>query len=92
MLSPEVGRALADLGGFALFLLTVSIAGVGLYRQWWVPGWVYRQERQSRITAEIQAVRNGEALEKLARAVTRDERKPRRPPPVAEIASPHDPD
>ena len=90
MIDPALGKQLADLGGFALFLLTVTIAGVGLYRQWWVPGWVYRQERQSRITAEIQAVRNGEALEKLARAVTGE--RPVRKRPAEQPASIHDPD
>jgi hypothetical protein len=80
VLSPELGKALSDIGGFALFLLTVVTAAVGLLKQWWVPGWVYRQERESRISAEIQAVRNGEALEKLARAVTGDRSAPRKRP------------
>jgi len=90
VLSPEFAQSLADLGGFALFLLFVIVAAVGLYRQWWVPGWVYRQERQSRITAEIQAVRNGEALEKLARVVTGE--RPVRKRPAEQPASIHDPD
>ena len=95
MLSPELGKALADLGGFALFLLTVAVAAVGLHRRWIVPGWVYQQEREARQTAETQAIRNAEALEKLARAVTRDVVKSRRPavaPVAARVASPHDPE
>ena len=70
-------------------------AAAGLLKQWWVPGWVYRQEREARQTAETQAIRNAEALEKLARAVTRDVVKSRRPavPSVAaRITSPHDPE
>ena len=74
MPSPELAAQLADLGGFALFLLVLSIAAVGLWRQWWVPGWLYRQEVESRKTAETQALRNAEALEKLARSVARDPR------------------
>ena len=72
MIDPSIGAQLADLGGFALFLLVIVIAAVGLYRQWWVPGWVYRAERESRQTAETQATRNAEAIEKLTRAVTRE--------------------
>jgi len=95
VLSPELAKALADLGGFALFLFTVVTAAVGLHRQWFVPGWVYRQEREARQIAETQAIRNAEALEKLARAVTRDAAKPRHQPaaPVAaRVPSPHDPE
>ena len=95
MLSPELAKALADLGGFALFLLAVVIAAVGLYRQWWVPGWLYRSSERAREVAETQAIRNAEALEKLARAVTRDAAKPRHQPaaPVAaRVPSPHDPE
>lgn len=42
MIDPSIGKALADLGGFALFLLTVVTGVVGLHRQWWVPGFFYR--------------------------------------------------
>ena len=85
-------QALADLGGFALFLFVVVSAAIGLHRRWIVPGWIYQQERDARQKAETQALRNAEALEKLARAVTRDERRPRRPPAPVAYVSPHDPD
>ena len=75
MIDPALGQQLADLGGFALFLLVVVVAAVGLQRQWIVPGWVYRQEREARLTAETQATRNAEALQKLARAVSREPRR-----------------
>lgn len=75
MIDPALGQQLADLGGFALFLLTVVIAAVGLFRQWWVPGWVFLAEREARLTAETQATRNAEALQKLARAVSREPRR-----------------
>lgn len=39
----SLGKALSDLGGFALFLVTVAVAVVGLHRQWWVPGWIWRE-------------------------------------------------
>lgn len=79
MLTPELGKALSDIGGFALFILVVLVAAVGLYRRWWVPGWLYDQERQARLVAEAQAERNATALaavvpvmRRILRAVTRD--------------------
>jgi hypothetical protein len=79
MLDPALGQALADIGGFALFLLTVVTAGIGLFRRWWVPGWLFDREVEARKIAETQATRNAEALERLAKVVggERDER-PRR--------------
>jgi hypothetical protein len=70
--SPELAAQLSDLGGFALFLLFVLTAAVGLWKQWWVPGWLYRQERDARLTAETQALRNADALQKVAKAMTSD--------------------
>lgn len=80
MPTPELAQSLADIGGFALFILTVLVVVVGLYRQWWVPGWLYNQEREARKTAETQALRNAETLEKLARAASREPRRAPRPP------------
>lgn len=79
MISAELGSQLADIGGFALFLLTVAIAGIGLFRRWWVPGWMFDREVEARRTAETQATRNAEALERLARVVSGDhDDRPRR--------------
>lgn len=39
-----LGRAAADLGGFALFLVLLIVIGVGLWRRWWVPGWLYLEK------------------------------------------------
>lgn len=38
---PAIGRSLSDLGGFALFLVAVVVAVVGLFRRQVVMGWVY---------------------------------------------------
>lgn len=56
MIDPALGQQLADLGGWAMFLLVVAIAAIGLIRQWWVPGWIYRDERawRERMTAAIE--------------------------------------
>jgi len=72
VIDPALGSQLADLGGFALFLLVIVIAAVGLYRQWWVPGWVYRRLEERLDKAETAALRNAEAIEKLTRAVNRE--------------------
>lgn len=59
---PAIGRALSDLGGFALFITTVVVSVVGLHRQWIVPGWIYREKADdvrelnrtvARLTAEL---------------------------------------
>lgn len=87
----DLAQSIQDLGLAGMLVLIVVVATVGLARQWWVPGWVYRDERAKRITSEVQAVRNGEALEKLARAVTNDRIARARPaakPPVPA----HDPE
>ena len=78
MPSPDQVQALSDLGGFALFLFAVALGAIGLFRGWIVPGWLYNQERDARKTAEIQALRNAQALEKLRRELARDPRR-RRP-------------
>jgi hypothetical protein len=82
VIDPQLGQQLADLGGFALFLLTVVAGATGLFRGWIVPGWVYKAERDARKTAEIQALRNAQALEKLRRELARDphRRRPDGPP------------
>lgn len=54
MPSPEQVKALADLGGFALFLAVVIVAAIGLFRRWWVPGWWFTDERQARMSAEAE--------------------------------------
>ena len=83
MLTPELTSAIADLGGFALFIGCILIGGIGLYRKWWVPGWLYEREVEARKVAETQALRNAETLEKLARAVARDPRLRNQRPPDA---------
>ena len=75
MLDPSFARALADIGGFALFLFGVIVAGVGLWRRWWVPGWMYQQERDARLVAETQAVRNAEMLTAILRMLKDDRRR-----------------
>lgn len=74
MISPELGKALADLGGFALFLLVVVVAAVGLYKRWFVPGWIYEQEREARLQAEADLRANNSTLAEILRLVKRGRR------------------
>lgn len=76
---PALGRSLADLGSFALLvLLVVGPIGFGLWKQWWVPGWLYRDERARRVAAEADVARLTKA------AANRGARDDRRRHPVAD--------
>lgn len=59
MIDPAIGRQLADIGGMALFLLHIVVDAVGLYRQWWVPGWMWRGVvgENLELKAELKATR-----------------------------------
>jgi hypothetical protein len=70
--SPELAKALSDLGGFALFLLAVVIAAVGLFRRWYVPGWMYDRLYDDWKLLRDQVDRNSKALDMLAEAARRD--------------------
>lgn len=61
-MTPEQLKYVTDLGGLALFVLSVAIAAIGLHRQWWVPGWVHRNEVDRRVKAEA-------TVERLTRSV-----------------------
>lgn len=43
-------RDWASIGGWSLFIGLVILIVVGVYRGWWVPGWMYRA--QSKTLAE----------------------------------------
>ena len=45
-------QALADVGGWAAFLASWIVIGVGLYRKWWVLGIFYAP-----LEAEVKALR-----------------------------------
>lgn len=58
----DLAKSIQDLGLAGIIVLMVVVAAVGLARQWWAPGWIYKRELDGRITAEIQAARNAEHL------------------------------
>ena len=60
MPTPEQAAQLADLGGAAISVFLVTLATVGLHRQWWAPYWVIRslEKRLRDIEAENEAWRS----------------------------------
>ena len=71
-ISPDLLKALSDLGGTTLFVGVVIVAAIGLYRQWWVPGWLYRSEREGRQRAEREARASATTVSRLTMALTRE--------------------
>ena len=61
--------ALAEAGPVAILLVGIGLLTWGFVKGYVVPGWLYRQEREQRVKAEIQAERNTDALEAVAATV-----------------------
>lgn len=59
----------ADAGPVALLIFGIAAIVLGAIRGDWVPGWLFKQEREQRLKAETQAERNTEALEAVAATV-----------------------
>lgn len=73
-ISPELGRQLADVGGMALFLLLLVAVGIGLLRQWWVPGWLYRAVVAELIDARAENKELRQTVSRLTTQLTRERR------------------
>lgn len=58
----DLAKSIQDLGLAGIIVLMVLVLVFGGARQLWVWGWTYRQERETRIVAETQAVRNAESI------------------------------
>ena len=74
MLTPEQVAQLTDLGATGLLIMVVAGILIGLFRQWWVPGWIWRQLRADWQTLRDQADRNAKAIEMLADEARRRDR------------------
>ena len=63
-------KAIADAGGWTACILLIAIIGIGATKKfrWWVPGWIYEDERAQRGISEAQSDRTTKALEKMATA------------------------
>jgi hypothetical protein len=70
--TPTDLATLADLGWATLFLGIVVTGSWALHRGHWVPGWVYRAERDRRIKAESALE---ELVERTIRRSLRDARR-----------------
>ena len=64
----DLASSIQDLGLAGMLILVSVVAVIGSAKGWFVFGWIYRQEREARITAETQAVRNAESLAKASEA------------------------
>ena len=70
MPDPTTLKALADAGGWTLFVGLIVVIGLGATKKFrfWVPGWIYEDELKQRAIADAQAERTTKLLEKQATA------------------------
>lgn len=68
----QVVKALADAGGWAACIFLVTLIGIGATKRFrfWVPGWIYEDERHQREVAETQTERTIKTLEKQTTAIS----------------------
>lgn len=69
-IDPGAIKALVEGGGWAVVVAMILAAGVGVLREWWVPGWIYRR-------SEARADRNEAALRALTQEIRRALRRAR---------------
>lgn len=69
-----LGKAVADIGGWAAFFGLMALLAVGGVRRWWVFGWMYDRVETRAEKSDTQAERNAESLEAMSRTVERLER------------------
>jgi len=75
VLNPADVKTLVDLGGLALFVAFVVAAGMGLFRQAWVPGWLWRRERERRESAEAEVKKQAATISRLSRQLASERRR-----------------
>lgn len=75
MIDPVLGSQLADLGGFALFLLLVVVIGVGLLRKWWVPGWLFAERTVERDAAILELKQASKTIGQLTLQLSRERKR-----------------
>jgi hypothetical protein len=74
-IDPALGSQLADLGGFALFLLLVVTIAVGLWRGWWVPGFIAREWKGERDQARTELAEARKTVNTLTVELARERRR-----------------
>lgn len=75
MPTPTDLAAWSDAGAFVLFLALLLVVGIGLQRQWWVPGSQYRdlERREAKAQAELDA--KDKTIARLTLQLTRERRR-----------------
>ena len=68
MPTPADAKALVDLGSTVILVLLIILIFVGLFRRWWVPGYLYDELREDWRKLRDQGDQNAKALEKNAEA------------------------
>lgn len=69
-----LGKAIADIGGWAAFFALMALLAIGGQRRWWVFGWMYDRVEARAEKSDVQAERNAESLELMTKTVERLER------------------
>jgi hypothetical protein len=64
-----IGKAIADIGGWAAFLALVALIAITGARRGWVWGWMYDRSEKAREISDTQAERNAESLETSSKAL-----------------------
>jgi uncharacterized membrane protein YciS (DUF1049 family) len=67
-----IGSTLADLGGFALFLILAVVAGVGFFRKWFVFGWLFEERTRERDDARAEVKQLQLVVSKLSARLSRE--------------------
>ena len=75
MIDPALGKQLADLGGFALFMLLAASIAVGLWRRWWVPGWIASEWKAERDSARAESAADRKTVAALTLQLARERRR-----------------
>jgi uncharacterized membrane protein YciS (DUF1049 family) len=65
-----IAAALVNAGGWAVVVVMGIAIGIGIVRQWWVPGGVYLREVARADKATAQAELNTQSIRDLTRIVT----------------------
>lgn len=71
-IDPELGRQLADTGGFALLILFAIVVAVGFLRRWWVFGWLFDERTAERDAARAEVKQLQLAVSKLTARLSRE--------------------
>ena len=64
----KLAEALVNGGAVVMVVAMVIFAIVGLARKWWVPGWLWERSEARAEKSDIQAERNAESIEVMAKA------------------------